>query len=94
MTKLCDLFESIEPGSAAKLDAFMKEARFKYEVGIEKLVYKPGLSLLEFADLDLIKGVFKLQVFTSFSKHVKKLFQKSAADCFNGIPRFISGRYP
>ena len=72
---LKNLFNSIEPGSGAALDAFMKEAAYKYEVGINKLVYKPGQSLTEFADIDLIKGVFKLDVFTSMKKHVGKYFK-------------------
>ena len=32
------LFESIEPGSAARLDKFLKEAAYKYQAGINKLV--------------------------------------------------------
>jgi len=72
---LKNLFNSIEPGSGAALDEFMQEAAYKYEVGINKLVYKPGQSLTEFADIDLIKGVFKLDVFTSMKKHVGKYFK-------------------
>ena len=47
----------------------MKEAEYKYNVGINKLVYKPGLSLLELLDIELIKGVFKLDVFKSFGSY-------------------------
>lgn len=43
--KLTELFESIEKGSGTKLAQFMQEAEFKYKTGIDKLVYKPGLSL-------------------------------------------------
>lgn len=68
------LFEEIEPGSGKQLDAFMDEAAYKYEVGINKLVHKPGLSLTEFADMDLLKGIFKLDVFASMKKHVQKHF--------------------
>ena len=68
------LFEEIEPGSGKQLDAFMDEAAYKYEVGINKLVHKPGLSLTEFADMDLVKGIFKLDVFASMKKHVQKHF--------------------
>lgn len=71
---LAQLFESLEPGSSAKLDKFMQEAAYKYEVGINKLVFKPGRSLKEFADMDLVKGVFKLDVFTSIQKHIHKYF--------------------
>ncbi len=68
------LFESIETGSGAKLDAFLKEAAYKYEVGINKLVYKPGRSVTEFLDPALAKGILKLDVFTSMKKHVRKYF--------------------
>jgi len=69
------LFEKTEPGSGDALDKFLAEAAYKYEVGINKLVYKPGQSLTEFADADLIKGVFKLDVFTSMKKHIRKYFK-------------------
>ncbi|MEX0636087.1 MAG: phytoene desaturase family protein [Ferruginibacter sp.] len=71
---LRNLFESLEPGAAVKLDQFIEEASFKYQVGIHKLVHKPGRSLMEFADIDLLKGVLKLDVFTSMKKHVGRLF--------------------
>ena len=88
------LFEEIEPGSALKLDAFMKEAKFKYNIGMKKLVYKPGLSLTEFADIDLIKGVFKLQVFTSFSKHVKEYFKHPKLIALMEFPVLFLGATP
>ena len=53
----------------------MKEAEYKYNVGINKLVYKPVLSLLELLDIELIQGVFKLDVFKSFDKHVNNNFK-------------------
>src|SRR5690348_4272437 len=59
------VFEKLEPGSSRMLDKFMQEAAYKYKVGMNKLVYKPGLSVKEFADIDLIKGIFKLDVFNS-----------------------------
>ncbi len=69
------IFEDIEPGSSIALDRFLTEAAYKYEVGINKLVHKPGQSFAEFADWDVIKGVFKLDVFTSMKKHVGKYFK-------------------
>ena len=72
--QLQQLFESLEPGSAAKLDVFLQEAAYKYKVGINNLVYKPSLSIAEFADAALVKGIFKLDVFTSIKKHIHKYF--------------------
>lgn len=68
------LFETYEPGSGAALDKFLAEAEYKYEVGINDLVYKPGLSLTEFLDRRVIKGVFRLQLLSSLSAHVRKYF--------------------
>ena len=92
--ELKDLFESIEPNSGKKLDAFMQEAEFKYKVGMENLVYKPGLSLMEFADSNFLKGVFKLQVFTSFSTHVKKYFSNPKLIALMEFPVLFLGATP
>ncbi len=75
MDELFELFDKIEPGSSEKLKKFLEEAAYKYDVGINSLVYKPGLSLAELADSRLIRGVFRLQVFNSISDHIRKYFR-------------------
>lgn len=94
LEKLYGLFESLEQGSASRLRQFLKEAEFKYEVGMGKLVYKPGLSLMEFADTDLIRGVFKLQVFNSFSKHVRQFFKHPKLIALMEFPVLFLGAMP
>jgi phytoene desaturase len=69
------LFDNTEPGAGKQLDAFLKEAAYKYEVGMNNLVHKPGLSVLEFAGWDVVKGVLRLDVFTSMKKHVARYFK-------------------
>jgi phytoene desaturase len=91
---LCALFESIEEGSADQLKLFMVEAEFKYKTGMEKLVYKPGLSLSEFWDMDLIKGAFRLQVFSAFSKHVRKFFSNPKLIALMEFPVLFLGAMP
>jgi phytoene desaturase len=71
------LFESVEQGAGEQLEKVMQEAAYKYEVGIKKLVFKPGQSVKEFVDLDLAKGLLKLDVFTSVKKHIGKHFKNS-----------------
>ena len=71
---LTDVFESLEAGSGKKLEQFLKEGKYKYEIGIHDLVYKPGLSLLEFADAKLMRGALRLHVFNSISSYVRKFF--------------------
>ncbi|MGG9970599.1 phytoene desaturase family protein [Ferruginibacter sp. SUN002] len=87
-------FESIEPGSAVQLDQFLKEAAFKYEVGINKLVYKPGQSLTEFIDWDIIKGVFKLDVLTDMKKHIRKFFKNKKLQELMEFPVLFLGALP
>lgn len=72
--ELQQLFESFEPGSAKQLDRFLEEAAYKYKAGMQKLVLKPGLSLAEFVDWEVMKGVFKLDLFSSMKKHVASYF--------------------
>ncbi|MFN8247446.1 MAG: phytoene desaturase family protein [Ferruginibacter sp.] len=88
------LFESIEKGSGEKLDAFLKEAEFKYDVGINKLVHKPGLSVTEFLRWDLAKGVFKLDVFTSIKKHISKHFKDPRLQQLMEFPVLFLGALP
>ena len=88
------LFESIEKGAAANLEVFLKEAAYKYEVGINKLVHKPGRSVTEFLDLDLAKGVLKLDVFTSMQKHVAKYFTHPRLRFLMEFPVLFLGALP
>lgn len=92
--ELRTLFESIEEGSGVQLDRFMEEAQYKYEQGMEKLVYMPGLSIGEFADLNLIKGAMRLQVFSSFSKHVRKFFKNPKLISLMEFPVLFLGAMP
>jgi len=92
--ELCKLFESIEKGSAQRLTAFMEEAQFKYEMGMQNLVYMPGLSVSEFADMELIKGAIRLQVFSSFSKHIRKFFTHPQLLALMEFPVLFLGAMP
>ena len=68
------MLEKLEPGSSVRLDAFLKEAAFKYDIGIKKLVFKSGLSLIELANWQMLKGMVRLDVFTSIKKHIQRHF--------------------
>jgi phytoene desaturase len=74
LEELYETFESIEKGSAARLKKFLNDAAYKYRVGINDLVQKPSRSIFEFATFDVMKGVFRLQLFKSFSKYVRQYF--------------------
>ena len=88
------VFEELEPGSAAKLDQYLQGAFYKYNVGVNKLVYKPSQSLLEFMDWPTISGVFKLQVFSSISKHIAKYFRHPKLRQLMEFPVLFLGALP
>jgi phytoene desaturase len=91
---LRNLLESIEPGAAKALDAFLEEAKYKYEVGVGKIVYKPGISVTEFIDIDIIRGVFKLDIFQSMKKHVAKYFKHPSIQFLMEFPVLFLGALP
>ena len=73
-SELKALFEKYERGSGSELDKFLSEGEYKYREGMNDLVHKPSQSILEFAQWKVIAGVFKLQLFSSISKHIRKHF--------------------
>lgn len=73
--ELLAMFESYEVGSAKKLETFLAEAEYKYNVGMQEFVHKPGNSIFEFADMRVLKSFFKLQMFSSISSQIRKLFK-------------------
>ena len=91
---LKNLFESIEPGAANALDSFLAEAKYKYEVGVGKLVYQPSLSITEFIDYELIKGIFKLDVFQSMKTHIARYFKHPYIQFLMEFPVLFLGALP
>ncbi len=92
--ELKKVFEEIESGSAKQLDLFLQEAAYKYQVGMQKLVHKPGRKLTEFFDVDLAKGLFKLDVFTSMRNHVRKYFKHPKLIQLMEFPVLFLGALP
>lgn len=92
--ELKKVFESLEPGSAEKLEKYLKGAAYKYDLGINKLVHKPGRSLTEFMDWETISGVFKLQVFSSIKKHIAHYFKNPKLRQLMEFPVLFLGALP
>jgi phytoene desaturase len=88
------LLDSMEPGAGAKLEEFLKEAEYKYNVGINRLVYKPGRSLTEYMDWEVMKGVFRLDVFTSIKKHIHRYFKNDRIRQMLEFPVLFLGALP
>ena len=69
------LLEQYEKGAGDRLEDFLAEARYKYEVSMQKLVYNASASPIDHLTKELIGGVFKLNLFSSFRKHARKFFK-------------------
>ncbi len=94
MEALEAMFEHYEPGSTPNLRKFLKEAAYKYQVGMNEFVHKPSHGLMEFADLRILKSLFQLQMFTSVSKHVRSLFKNEKLIQLLEFPVLFLGATP
>ena len=92
--ELCNLFDAIEPNSSVQLKLFMEEAALKYEFGVENLVYKPSLSIFEFLSFNVIKNALKMDLFSSFRKHVRKYFKHPKLISLMEFPVLFLGAMP
>jgi phytoene desaturase len=92
--ELFSWFESLEKGSSKKLQSFLHDAKYKYEVGMQDLVYKPSLKLLEFADMRIVKGLFRLHLLSSFSKYIRKYFKNEKLLSLLEFPILFLGAMP
>ncbi len=71
--KIMACFESIEEGSAARLEKFLRRAKENYDLAIGDLVYQPGESLLEIITPQTIR---RLPLFLrSIKKDVSRVVQ-------------------
>ena len=61
--ELCELFEQIEKGSSKNLEKFMKGAKYKYDIGVNHLVYQPGLSIFELSEQTYLRVCLKWMSF-------------------------------
>lgn len=94
MQDLYAMFEQYEPGSSANLERFLKEAQYKYEVGMSEFVHKPSHSIMEFADLRVVFSLFRLQMFQSMASHVRKLFKSEKLIQLLEFPVLFLGATP
>ncbi|MGC6430224.1 MAG: phytoene desaturase family protein [Jejuia sp.] len=73
MDKICTEFERIEPGSSKPLRKFINKAATNYDIAINKVVLKPGLSPFELVTPETATRVD--QFFKTISGDVRKKFK-------------------
>lgn len=94
MDELYAMFEELESGSSKELKKFLKDAEYKYQVGINDLVYRPSRSVMEFADVKLLRDLFRLQLFSSIKKDVRSRFKNKKLIELLEFPVYFLGALP
>jgi phytoene desaturase len=94
INKLSELFESLEPGAANNLKAFMVEAQKKYDIGMKRMVYKPGLSITEYFDPKLLLEMLRMDLFKPFDEHIRKFFSHQRILKLMEFPILFLGSIP
>ena len=72
LDKICEEFERIEQGSSIPLKKFINKAADNYNIAINKIVLKPGISPLELVTKDTVVRLD--QFFKTISNDVRKKF--------------------
>ncbi|MFY1046347.1 phytoene desaturase family protein [Chryseobacterium sp. GP-SGM7] len=93
-SEMRNLFESIEKGAAKKLDEFMEDAQYKYEVGMKDFVTKPCHSWLEFVSPKIAKSALKLDLLSNFHRFVRKYFSHPKLIMLMEFPVIFLGAAP
>ncbi len=94
LQQLYTLFEEIEPGSGAKLESFIAESAYKYETGMQDLVYMPGRKITELADMRIVKGLFQLHLLKSMRSYVHSHFKNDRLRQIVEFPILFLGGTP
>lgn len=91
---LKQVFEAMEPGSGAKLDRFLTEAQQKYDAAMGKFINRPCLSVTEFMEADILKSALKLDLLSSYAKHVRRYFKSEKILQLLEFPILFLGALP
>jgi phytoene desaturase len=94
LNDLYTLFESIETGSAAQLKKFMAEGELKYKVAMDKLIYRPSLSWMEFMSYEVISSALKTNIFSSMKSYIRKFFKDERLISLMEFPVIFLGAMP
>ena len=92
LPEIITTFESIEKGSGAKLQAFMKEAQSNYDIAIKDLVYRPGVSPMELVTVETALKVN--QFFGNISKDIRRRFTNKKLVQILEFPELFLGAKP
>src|SRR6056297_724341 len=68
------VFESFEAGGAARLESYMKQSRYKYDVAMEQFLYREYTSIFQFFNRRMLQEGLKLNVLERMDRFVDRYF--------------------
>ncbi len=92
MDAICKEFERIEPGSSIYLKKFIAQAQKNYDIAINDIVFRPGLSPLELVTTDTVARVD--QFFKTISGQVRRKFRNPKLIATLEFPVLFLGAKP
>lgn len=92
MDQICEEFERIEKGSSIPLRKFISQAQEHYDIAINKVVLKPGLSPFELVTKETITRVDRF--FKTISSEVRKNFKNQKLISTLEFPVLFLGAKP
>lgn len=73
------VFEQLETGGAAKLEKYMQQSRYKYDVAMEQFLYREYNSIFQFFNRRMLREGLRLNVFDRMDRFVGRYFQDRRA---------------
>ncbi len=73
------LFEGLEAGGAAKLQAYLDQSKYQYDIAMNEFIYRDFRSILDFFDRRLLQEGRKLHAFDSMDKFGRRYFENDWA---------------
>ncbi|MEL6917153.1 MAG: phytoene desaturase family protein [Bacteroidota bacterium] len=92
MDKICEEFERLEKGSAVPLRKFIAKAQKNYDIAINKVVLRPGISPFELVTKETVLRVD--QFFKTISSEVRKNFKNPKLISVLEFPVLFLGAKP
>jgi 1-hydroxy-2-isopentenylcarotenoid 3,4-desaturase len=69
------LFESLEPGSGVKLQKYLADSGYKYDVAMKEFLYREYRSIFDFLNKRMIREGLKLKVLGNLDAEVSRIFK-------------------
>jgi phytoene desaturase len=70
-----ELFESYEKGAAEAFEAYLEEAEYTYDVGMEHFVYEDRPRFRDYVDRDVLRNAEGITLIGSMQDHVEEYFE-------------------